>query len=270
MKDRVSITVENGVADVKLIRTDKMNALDEQMFDAIIEAGETVSKDESVRCVVLSGDGKAFCAGIDVSNFAQMSTGQSAFTEGGRMLATRTHGHSNIFQYVVSVWRDCPVPVIAAVHGVAIGGGFQLTLGADIRLVHPDTRMSIMEMKWGLIPDMAGISMARELAPIDVLRELTYTARIFSGEEAAEFGLATRTSQSPYEDAMALAQEIASKNPTAMQAAKSFFNTIEDLSFEENLLNESKIQDNVVDKDNQIEAVRAALENRSPNFRDHR
>ena len=270
MKDRVSITVENGIADVKLIRTDKMNALDEQMFDAIIEAGETVSKDANIRCVVLSGDGKAFCAGIDVSNFASMSMGQSEFTEGGRTLATRTHGHSNKFQYVVSVWRDCPVPVIAAVHGVAIGGGCQLALGADIRLVHPDTRMSIMEMKWGLIPDMAGISMARELASVDVLRELTYTARIFSGEEAVKYGLATRTTRSPYEDAMALAREISLKNPTAIQAAKSYFNTIDDLSFEENLLNESKLQDNILSKHNQVEAVRAELEKRTPNFKDHR
>ena len=270
MKDRVSITVENGIADVKLIRSDKMNALDDQMFDALIEAGQAVSKDETVRCVVLSGDGKAFCAGIDVSNFAQMSQGDSAFTEGGRSLETRTFGHSNKFQYVVSVWRDCPVPVIAAVHGVAVGGGCQLTLGADIRLVHPDTRMSIMELKWGLIPDMAGISMARELASIDVLRELTYTARIFSGEEAVQYGLATRTSQSPYEEAMALAREIASKNPTAIQAAKSFFNTIQDLSFEENLLNESKLQDTIINKHNQVEAVRAELEKRAPNFKDHR
>ncbi len=178
MSDRVKVDIEGGVADVKLVRSDKMNALDNAMFEAIIDTIENLKKEQGLRAVVLSGEGRAFCAGLDMGNFANMASGGvkkgggSTVTDG---LATRTHGVSNKPQYAVWGWRELQVPVLAAVHGVAFGGGFQLMLGADMRYVAPDARLSILEIKWGLIPDMAGTMIMRHLCRDDIIRELTYT-----------------------------------------------------------------------------------------------
>lgn len=267
MKDRITIDVKDGVADVRLIRSDKMNALDDAMFAALIEAGETIGSDKSVRCAVLSGEGRAFCAGLDMGNFGRMAASdgdkprapQGSTTSG---LSTRTHGISNRAQYAVWAWREAPVPVIAAVHGVAFGGGFQLMLGSDIRIVHPETRLSIMEIKWGLVPDMAGTAIMRNLVREDLVRELTYTGRQFSGAEALEMGFATRVSENPHEDAMALAQEIAGKNPDAITAAKKIFNSAMDASDAELLLQESDLQSGIMGAPNQVEAVRSTMEKR--------
>jgi len=269
MSERVRITIDNGVADVQLTRGDKMNALDDAMFEGLIEAGEKVSNDPSVRCVVLSGEGRAFCAGLDMGNFGKMAeAGNSGGVGGRRSLAERTHGIANRPQQAVWVWRSCPVPVIAAVHGVALGGGFQLSLGADIRLVHPETKMAVLEIKWGLVPDMAGTAIMRSLARDDIVRELTYTGRIFSGEEAKEYGFATRVTETPREDALALAREIAGKNPDAIRRDKAIFNAISTMTDAEALLQESELQDQVIGKPNQIEAVMSALEKREANFSD--
>lgn len=270
MTDRVKIDIQDGVADVKLVRTDKMNALDDAMFEAIIAAGERVSSDPGVRCVVLSGEGRAFCAGLDMGNFGKMAKsgdGDAPSNDEGR-LAKRTHGLANRPQYAAWVWRECPVPVIAAVHGVALGGGFQVQLGADIRITHPDTKLSILEIKWGLIPDMAGSALMRTLARDDVIRELTYSGRIFSGTEAVEYGFATRTSETPYEDAMTLAREIAARNPDAIRGNKRMFNSVGQLSDAEALLQESVIQDTIIGAPNQVEAVKASLGKRAANFTD--
>lgn len=270
MKNRIDITIENGVADVRLIRADKMNALDSDMFDALVAASETVSKDKSVRCVVLSGDGRAFCAGLDMGSIGDMVADSEGDLNGRQPLATRTHGPANRPQQAVWGWRECSVPVIAAVHGVAFGGGFQLTLGADIRIVHPETKLSIMEIKWGLIPDMAGTPLMRELVRGDVIRELTYTGRIFSGAEALDMGFATRISDDPRAEALELAKEIASKSPSAIQAAKTAFNGLNELNHAQALLRESEIQDEIIGRKNQIEAIMAGLQKRKPIFRDVR
>ncbi len=267
MSERVRITVKDGVADVQMTRGDKMNALDDAMFEGLIEAGEKVSNDPNVRCVVLSGEGRAFCAGLDMGNFGKMASAADGEKPGGRRtLAERTHGIANRPQQAVWVWRACPVPVIAAVHGVALGGGFQLSLGPDIRIVHPDTKMSILEIKWGLVPDMAATVIMRDLVRDDVLRELTYTGRIFLGTEAKDLGFATKVSETPYENAMALAREIAGKNPDAIHRDKQMFNNIGTMTAAEALLQESKLQDEVIGKPNQIEAVMAALEKREAKF----
>ena len=188
MNDRVIIDIEDGVADVRLIRADKMNALDNAMFEALVAAGERLKTEKGVRAVVLSGEGRAFCAGLDMGNFGRMAEGprgRSATAErSDEGLGARSHGVANRAQYACWVWRELPVPVIAAVHGVAFGGGFQVALGADMRYVAPDARMAVMEIKWGLVPDMAGTQLMRHLAREDIVRELTYTGRIFSGEEA--------------------------------------------------------------------------------------
>jgi enoyl-CoA hydratase/carnithine racemase len=195
MEDRVRLTIADGIADVRLNRADKMNALDPAMFQAIAEAGARLTDDRSLRAVVLSGEGRAFCAGLDVERIAAVAQGGSLLPFAD--LAQRTHGMANFAQHIVWLWRELPVPVIAAVHGVAVGGGLQLTLGADLRYVAPGTLLSVTETKWGLVPDMAGTQLMRHLAREDVVRELTYTARTFSAEEALAYGFATRFSRRP-------------------------------------------------------------------------
>ena len=272
MKDRIKIDINDGVADVRLIRSDKMNALDDAMFAALIEAGQQVAANAEVRCIVLSGDGRAFCAGLDMGNFGKMAEGggarKSSSSEGEVTsgLASRTHGISNRAQYAVWTWREAPVPVIAAVHGVAFGGGFQLMLGADIRIAHPETRLSIMEIKWGLVPDMAGTAIMRNLVREDIVRELTYTGRQFSGSEALEMGFVTHVSDDPYADAMALAKEIAGKNPDAISAAKQIFNSATDMSDAELLMQESVLQAGIISTPNQVEAVKSTMEKRPANY----
>ncbi len=274
MKDRVEINVNAGVADVRLVRADKMNALDNQMFAALAEAGEQLASMKEVRAIVLSGEGRAFCAGLDMANFAGMldpgkaaAASPTAGTDGGR-LAKRTRGIANDPQHAAWLWRELPVPVIAAVHGVAFGGGFQVCLGADIRYAAPGTRFSVMEIKWGLVPDMAGTQLMRGLARDDIIRELTYTGRIFSAEEALEYGFVTRIAEDPLALALSTAQEIAARNPDAIRASKRLFNAAHDLSPEEGLLMESREQDLIIGKPNQVEAVMAELEKRPAVFRD--
>lgn len=263
MSDRVTVNIAGGIADVRLSRADKMNALDPAMFDALIAASERLGKERSLRAVVLSGEGRGFCAGLDLNSFAAMKEG------GIRNLEVRTHGISNRFQYAVMCWRELGVPVIAAVHGVAFGGGFQLALGADVRLVAHDTRMSIMEIKWGIVPDMGGTVLMRHLAREDVIRELTFSGRIFSAEEARAYGFATRVCPDPHSEALALARDIAEKNPEAIRAAKRLFNIAAAGSDAAAcLFAELREQAQLIGSPNQTEAVIANLEKRSPRFSD--
>ncbi|MCL1961056.1 MAG: crotonase/enoyl-CoA hydratase family protein, partial [Desulfovibrionaceae bacterium] len=255
--------------ELHMARADKMNALDAAMFDALIDAGTRLQSDESVRAVVLAGRGKAFCAGLDMQSFERMQArGVGAIGENlaGKDLLERTHGLCNAAQYAVMVWREVPAPVIAAVHGVAFGGGLQVALGADVRLVAPDARMSVMEIKWGLVPDMGGMALMRELARGDVVRELTYTGRVFSGAEAVALGLATRVAADPLADALALAREIAQKNPDAIRAGKRLLNAATGQSVADVLLAESAEQKALIGSPNQTEAVRANVERRAARF----
>jgi enoyl-CoA hydratase/carnithine racemase len=271
VKDRIDISIDAGIAHVRLVRSDKMNALDSKMFDAIIEAGEQLRSDSDIRVVVLSAEGRAFCAGLDMSNFAAMAggdKGSSGDKAVARKLEVRTHGIVNKPQYAGWMWRELPMPVIAAVHGVAFGGGFQVALGADMRYAAPGTRLSVMEIKWGLVPDMAGTQLMRHLARDDVIRELTYTGRIFSAEEALEYGLVTRVCEDPLAAAMETAREIAGRNPDAIRADKQLLNESRLIDAAGGLLMESQLQDNIIGKPNQVEAVMAELEKRPANFTD--
>lgn len=260
-EQRVTINLDKGVADVRLNRPDKLNALDPAMFAGIEAALSELRATPGLRAVVLSGEGRAFSAGLDMASMA--SGGASA----GKDLRARTHGPANIFQHVAWGWRELPVPVIAAVHGIAFGGGFQIMSGADIRIIRPDARLSIMEMKWGLVPDMAGVALWRTLVRDDVLRELTYTHREFSGEDALRYGFATRLADDPHAEAMALAREIAAKNPDAVRGAKRLYNAYAN-DAEPLLTAESIEQAAVIRTPNQIEAVRANMEKRTPRFID--
>ena len=267
MNDRVSITIENHIADVRLTRADKMNALDPAMFQAIIAAGEQLSHAKGVRAVVLSGEGRSFCAGLDMASMASVGGG-NASGGSGKSLSDRTHGNANDFQYVCTLWRRLPMPVIAAVHGVCFGGGLQIASGADIRIAAPDARLSIMEMKWGLIPDMGGYAVWRGYVRDDVLRELTYTNREFSGAEAQSLGFATYVDENPYDRAMAIAAEIAARNPDAMRLAKDLFNRVPDMDEDAILLAESAEQMKIMRTPNQIEAVMAGMQKRAARFAD--
>ena len=272
--DRIAWTRHaDGVVELQLARPDKMNALDPAMFDALIEAGERLQADTLARAVVIAGQGRAFCAGLDMQSFARMTDGTRAPGDllgqgaAGADLLVRTHGIANAAQQVAMVWREVPVPVIAAVHGVAFGGGLQVALGADIRLVAPDARMSVMEIKWGLVPDMGGMVLMRELVRADIVRELTYTGRIVGAEEAVRIGLATRLAQDPLAEALQLASDIASKNPDAIRAAKRLLNAAAHLDAAELLMRESVEQKALIGSPNQVEAVRSTLEKRPPNYR---
>lgn len=269
MEERVSISISEGVADVRLVRADKMNALDQAMFEALVAATDRLSKDKSVRVVVLSGEGRAFCAGLDMGRFAAMKEKGGNGIPGGenRDLTKRTHGQANFPQQAVWGWRQLPVPVIAAVHGVAFGGGFQLSLGADMRFLSPDARMSVMEIKWGLVPDMAGTPILASLVRDDILRDLTYTGRIFSAQEAMTYGLATRICDDPRAAALDVAREIAGKSPDAIRAAKRLLNNLS-LDPGPALLAESVEQQKLIGSANQTEAVRANLEKRAPKYVD--
>ncbi|TRD11790.1 crotonase/enoyl-CoA hydratase family protein [Erythrobacter insulae] len=261
--DRVSIDLaENGVAQVRLTRGDKMNALDPEMFERIIEAGSALHSMKGLRAVVLSGEGKAFCAGLDTASFARTpSPDEPDLTE-------RTYGNSNKFQQVAMQWRKLPVPVIASMHGVCFGGGLQIASGADIRIAHPETRMAIMELKWGLVPDMGGYALWRGLVRDDVLRELIYTNREFSGEEAQSLGLATYTDTDPLARATAIASEIANRNPHAIRAAKRLQASMLERGTDAILLEESIEQHAIMRTKNQVEAVMAGMAKRAPSFED--
>src|ERR1700704_5413504 len=228
MDGRIEVTISQAVSDVRLVRADKMNALDAAMFEALVATSGRLAHEKGLRAVVLSGEGRAFCAGLDMGRFAAMKENGGNGIAGGekRDLSARTHGAANFPQQAGWGWRQLPVPVIAAIQGVAFGGGFPLALGADMRFLAPDARMSIMEIKWGLIPDMAG--KPNLLCPVaaEILLLLTHNSRVFSAQEALSYGLATRICDDPRAAAFELAREIAGKSPDAIRACKRMLNNL--------------------------------------------
>lgn len=271
MSDRVTVTIDGGVADVRLNRPDKRNALDPAMFAAIVEAGESLKTERSVRAVVLSGEGASFCAGLDFGSFQAMAGGGARPADQGDQASI---GHipegriTHTGQQACWVWQELPVPVIAAVHGHALGGGLQVALGADIRIVHPTTKLSVLEVKWGLTPDMTATWLLPRLVGLDVAKELTFTGRMVSGTEAVALGLCTRLSDTPYEDARALAEEIASKSPDATRGAKRLLNASLTADPATQFAEERRVIGSLIGTPNQVEAVMAGFENRAPVFAD--
>jgi enoyl-CoA hydratase/carnithine racemase len=257
-EQRVTIEMQSGVADVRLARADKLNALDPAMFAGIIAAIDELAAMPGLRAVVLSGEGRGFCAGLDMASMASAGTGTD--------LTTRTHGLANDFQAVAWGWRTLGVPVIAAIHGMAFGGGLQIASGADVRIAAPGTRLSVMEMKWGIVPDMAGFALWRGNVRDDALRELAYTAREFDAVEGQALGFVSRIAEDPHAEAMALARAIAARNPHAIRAAKRLANLEGDAGAI--LMAESVEQAALLRTPNQIEAVMANMQKRAPNFTD--
>jgi enoyl-CoA hydratase/carnithine racemase len=269
---RVHISISHGIADVKMIRADKRNALDGAMFSALAEAGERLKTEPGVRVVVLSGEGPSFCAGLDFSSFTAMAGGGGggggASDNEGSPGSMKPGRITHLGQQVSWVWQEVPVPVIAAVHGHALGGGIQIALGADIRIVHPDTQMSVREVHWGLVPDMTGTLTLSQLVRADVAKELVFTARVFDGREAFSLGLATKLSDTPYDDAMAMAAEIAGRSPDAVRGAKALINGLLNDKVEQQFAEERRIIGSLIGKANQVEAVMSNFEKRPANFID--
>jgi enoyl-CoA hydratase/carnithine racemase len=260
--ERVSIEVEAGVADVRLVRGDKHNALDQDMFLAIREAQEHLRGEAGVRVVVLSGDGPSFCSGLDLAAVAA-----GGFDPG--MLIDRPEDEvANLAQTASYGWRSLPVPVIAAVHGACFGGGLQIALGADIRIAAPDARLSVMEIKLGLVPDMAISAALPRLVREDVAKELTFSGRIVDGTEAAALGLVTRVADPHLDAALELGAELAARSPEAIRAIKRLFNESWQQPPEVTLRLETELVRPLFGTHNQMEAARAALAKDQPVFVD--
>lgn len=258
---RVLVEREGAVARVRLNRPEKRNGLDLPMFEAIVAAGQALRDDTSVRAVVLSGEGPSFCAGLDFKSF--MSTPDAP----QRLLGGRTHV-ANLAQRVAWIWRELPMPVIAAVHGHCFGGGLQIALGADIRLCAPDARFSVMEIEYGLIPDMSASKTLLPLVRLDVAKELTFTGRVVDADEAVAIGLATRKVEDATASALEMAEAIARRSPHAIRGIKKLYDAAAALSDVDALTLESELQIPLLGSRNQLEAVSAKLGGRPPSFVD--
>jgi enoyl-CoA hydratase/carnithine racemase len=261
-EDRVRIEVADHVATVTLVRADKHNALDPAMFEAITAAAERLADEPGVRAVVLHGDGPSFCSGIDLASLVGSDGGLDGVREALRDVPP------NRFQLTAYGWLALPVPVIAAVHGNCLGGGLQIALAADIRIATPDARLSVMEVKWGLIPDMSITRTLPRLVGIDVAKELTYTGRVVSGAEARELGLVTSVADDPLGAASGLAAEIAGRSPDAVRAAKRLFDSSWTGTADETLALEAELQSSLIGSPNQLAAVTAGLGKQPAEFTD--
>ena len=269
--DRVKVSIEGGIADVRLDRADKRNALDPAMFDAIARAGKDLVSNKEIRAVVLSGSGASFCAGLDFASFQSMANGGSSNSEtksnsGENAGAMQPGAITHLAQQICWVWQEVPVPVIAAIQGHALGGGMQLALGADIRIAHPDTQFAMREVHWGLIPDMTGTLMLSRLVRDDVAKDLVFSARVISGTEAHQLGVVTRLTDSPLEVAMKMANEIAERSPDAVRGAKALINRLSNAGAAEHFAEERKIIYSLIGKPNQVEAVMSNFEKRPASF----
>lgn len=260
---RVSIVHKNHIAHVRLTRSDKMNAVDQEMITAVIAAGEEIAASDA-RVVIISGEGKAFCAGIDISGLSGMIGKDPA-----ELLMPRTHGDgtTNQWQEFAMVWARMDIPVIAAVHGVCFGAGIQLALGADIRIAAPDAQFAVMEMKWGIVPDMGGMVLLPKLVRSDVLRRMTYTAEPVGAEQAERWGLVTELADDPLAAAQKLAETIAGKSPSAIRAAKRLIAIAETSDAKTVLDAESREQVALMGKPHQMEVVAAAFGKRPAVFK---
>jgi enoyl-CoA hydratase/carnithine racemase len=260
--DRVHVEIADHVATVTLTRPDKHNALDIPMFEGITGAAAQLAEAAGVRAVILHGEGPSFCSGLDVMGV--MGAGQ-----GLDGLVDPLRGEvPNWFQRAAYDWIKLPMPVIAAVHGTCFGGGLQIALAADIRFATPDARLSVMEIRWGLIPDMSITRTLPRLVGIDVAKELTYTGRIFTGEEAFALGVVTHVTADPLSSARALATEIASKSPDAVRGAKRLYDEAWTLSAQESLALEAGIQRSLIGSPNQLAAVASGMTKQPAEFAD--
>lgn len=268
MTDLVTVTIADGIADIRFNRPDKHNSLTLEMFEAINQAGASLAHNPAVRVAVLSGNGPSFCAGLDFSIMAEMLKGPHQARAVMDKLLARDGRAANQAQRTAVIWKTTAVPVIAALHGVAFGGGCQIALGADIRLAAPDTRMSVMEIKYGLVPDMGLTQTLPDLVRLDVAKDLTLSGRVIDAAEALQIGLVTRVVEEPLAVAMDMARAIAARSPHAVQASKRLLNEAWRADARTGLGLEEELQIALLGSPNQVEAVNAALQKREPKFAD--
>jgi enoyl-CoA hydratase/carnithine racemase len=261
--DRVLFSIDDHVAHVRMNRADKRNGLDLAQIDAIVEVAATLASDRSVRAVVLSGEGPSFCAGLDWAAFMAGGMGSAS-----RLLERDASSPANLAQKVCWAWTELRVPVIAAIRGAAFGGGLQLALACDLRYVAADAQLSVMEIRYGLIPDMTASRTLLRLVRDDIARELVYTGRVVDAEEAVRIGLATRLSADPVADALATARQIASMSPPAIRAGKLLCTGTVDLDAAAALARETDLQLAIIGKPAQLEAVQAAMMKRPAVYAD--
>lgn len=266
--DAVLLTITDGVADLRLNRPEKKNAVDEGIMNGLRAALDSIANDSSVRVVVLSGNGGAFCSGLDFSNFGDMLSGDLNADAVSDAYDNLTPAGANEAQVLGWGWQELPVPVIAAVQGAAMGGGLNIALGADIRIVHPETKMGFVEITFGLLPDMSATQSLRRIAALDRTKELIFTGRRFTGEEAYAYGLATELSEDPLADALEMAKTIAQRNPDAVRKAKQMLNNSGLVSVRDGLIEESDASRTLMGTSNQLEAIMSKFEKRDPNFTD--
>jgi enoyl-CoA hydratase/carnithine racemase len=261
-EERVRVEIAENVATVTLSRPEKHNALDIAMFEAIVDAAGRLADERSVRAVVLCGEGPSFCSGIDLAAVL------AAQADGTAPLAPLRGPVPNFFQRAAYAWIELPVPVIAAVHGNCLGGGLQIALAADVRIARPDARLSVMEVKWGLVPDMAITRTLPRLVGIDVAKLLTYTARVIDGERARALGLVSELASDPRGAALALAREIAARSPDAVRAAKRLYDEGWSAPTQESLTLEARLQLGLIGSPNQLAALAAGLSRQPAEFAD--
>lgn len=267
MSDRVTINISDGIADVRFNRPEKRNALDGEQFQAIVDAGESLKTNKKVNVVVVSGEGASFCAGLDLATMGGMATGERGNGERQPAASDMQDGRiTHLGQQSAWVWQEVPVPVIAAVHGHALGGGCQIALGADIRIAHPDTKFSVRETYWGLVPDMAGTVLMQGLVRPDIMKDIVFSARIFDGREAAEIGIVTRLSENPRDDAFAMANELVKRSPDAVRGAKKLLNRLTLDFAAAQFAAERQIIGSLIGGANQREAVMSDFEKRAPQY----
>ncbi|GGE59858.1 crotonase/enoyl-CoA hydratase family protein [Actibacterium pelagium] len=265
MAEILTLNVENHVAAVTLNRPDKKNALNFDLLDALVETAQTLQNNREVRAVVLSGSDDTFSAGIDLNLLKSILPKMAEIKE--KMLNPPEGETANLFQKPITIWSELKVPVIAAIYGVCFGAGMQLALGADFRIASPTARLSIMEAKWGLIPDMGITQSLPHLLRADVAKELIMTGRVLSAPEAADLGLITRIADAPLEEAHRLASELATRSPDAVQASKALVDGAWQADAKTGLKLEAELQADIMGAPNQVETVMAVMQGRTPVYK---
>jgi enoyl-CoA hydratase/carnithine racemase len=271
VSEALEISIDNHVAHVRLNRPDAHNAIDGPIMEGLLAfAKRMIEGPHEVRVIVLSGKGKSFCAGLDMSSFAEMMSGDLSGDreDVAEALGDISDAGANRAQQVAWLWQEVPIPVIAAVQGAALGGGLNLALGADIRIVHPQAKLGFVEITFGLLPDMSATQSLRRLVSLDRMKELVLTGRKFNGVQAMQYGLATEVSETPLEDALAMAALIAARNPDAVRAAKQVLNQSALVDVATGLASEASAMQKLLGTANQLEAIAAKFEDRPPEFRD--
>ncbi len=268
MTDAVTIDCSNGIATVTLNRPDKHNAIDSDMIQGLIAAQHAIAANGSVRVVVLTGAGKSFCAGLDMANIGNMASGDLTADSAAHAYDDLSPAGANLVQQLGWGWQELEVPVIAAVHGGAMGGGLNLALGADIRIVAPDAKLGFVEISFGLLPDMSATQALRNLVGLDRAKELVLTGRKFTGQQACDYGLATELADDPLAAAQAMAASIAGRNPDAVRMGKKLLNDAVFTSTYDGLVAESNCSRELLGTPNQMEAVMSTFERRPGNFAD--